>query len=181
MLIGWNPFICFSATNIFLKSDLTRQLWSRRPWKASKDPISLKRGGVLCFWNPSPNDRFRDKGSIATLRRLQWLLRGSRKLNIKKGIDRIALVIAIHAILPSFIVGHGYLAKELITVTPEYKEWKKTLPLLITSGQKRIPPHKYAFRFLYRGIIFPPLPQNGNIPTSGNLSSADCCLLFLFL
>ena len=45
-------------------------------------------------------------------------------MNIKKGIDRIALVIAILAALLIFYRAGNYLEKELTTVTPEYKEWQ---------------------------------------------------------
>ncbi len=46
-------------------------------------------------------------------------------MNIIKGIDRIALVLAIIAGVLGFFVGGGLISEELRTETPEYKEWKQ--------------------------------------------------------
>ena len=46
-------------------------------------------------------------------------------MNITKGIDRIALVIAIITIIPGFILGRYITYEEFKTITPEYKKWEK--------------------------------------------------------
>ncbi|MBE9569187.1 MAG: hypothetical protein IMF11_01050, partial [Proteobacteria bacterium] len=46
-------------------------------------------------------------------------------MNIIKGIDRIALVIAIIAILPGFGIGFNFINAEFKTVSPEYEKWEE--------------------------------------------------------
>ena len=46
-------------------------------------------------------------------------------MNIIRGIDRIALVLAIIAIVPGFFVGGYYVSEQFSTITPEYKEWEE--------------------------------------------------------
>ncbi|MBA3018830.1 hypothetical protein KKG29_05670 [Patescibacteria group bacterium] len=46
-------------------------------------------------------------------------------MNIKKGIKRIALVIAIVAIVPGFFGGGSFVFETCKTETPEHKAWQK--------------------------------------------------------
>jgi hypothetical protein len=46
-------------------------------------------------------------------------------MNIKKGMERIALVIAIVAIVPGFILGVEFVSETCKTETPEHKAWQK--------------------------------------------------------
>lgn len=46
-------------------------------------------------------------------------------MNIKKGMKRIALVIAIVAIVPGFVMGVEFVSDTCKTETPEYKAWLK--------------------------------------------------------
>lgn len=46
-------------------------------------------------------------------------------MNIIKGIDRIALIIAIIALFPGFMGGVSFTQEKFKMVTPEYKEWVK--------------------------------------------------------
>jgi len=46
-------------------------------------------------------------------------------MNIKKGMERIALVIAIVAIVPGFVMGVEFVSETCKTETPEHKAWQK--------------------------------------------------------
>ena len=46
-------------------------------------------------------------------------------MNIIKGLDRIALVIAILVIVPGFMVGYSAHQEIKKTLTPQYQEWSK--------------------------------------------------------
>ena len=47
-------------------------------------------------------------------------------MNIIKGIDRIAFLLALIAIIPGFITGWVIIQKKIRNVTPEYQAWEKT-------------------------------------------------------
>jgi hypothetical protein len=63
------------------------------------------------------------KAQFLTLR--GWVLCLEHTMNVTKGLDRIALVIAVMAMLPSFIGGMQITYEVLKTETHEYKVWKK--------------------------------------------------------
>lgn len=46
-------------------------------------------------------------------------------MNMIKGLDRIALVLAIIAIVPSFLASYVYLQDALITLNPMHEAWEK--------------------------------------------------------
>jgi amino acid transporter len=46
-------------------------------------------------------------------------------MNIKKGMERIVLIIAIVAIVPGFILGGTFVLSTCKTETPEHKAWQK--------------------------------------------------------
>jgi len=48
-------------------------------------------------------------------------------MNIKKGMERIALIIAIVAIVPGLILGGSFVEKKCKTETTEHKLWQKKI------------------------------------------------------
>ncbi len=57
-------------------------------------------------------------------------------MNVIRGLDRIALVIAVIAILPGFGVGVSFIQENRTTLTPEYEERQKKLEKLKDEGRK---------------------------------------------
>lgn len=45
-------------------------------------------------------------------------------MNFIKGMDRLAMVIAIISLIPAFLIGWAYTHDHFKTVTPEYNKWE---------------------------------------------------------
>jgi len=62
-----------------------------------------------------------------------WVIEGVinnhhlKQIDLIKGFDRIAMVIAIIAIIPSFLIGMYITKDKFRTLLPEYKAWEKKL------------------------------------------------------
>ena len=85
-------------------------------------PVDL---GDFLFWGILP---------IVIFWGIVWVIQGvinnhhlkQKDIDLIKGFDRIAMVIAIIAIIPSFLIGI-YTIKEFRTLLPEYKAWETKL------------------------------------------------------
>jgi len=58
-------------------------------------------------------------------------------MNIKKGMERIALIIAIVAIVPGLFLGVEFVSDKCRTETPEYKAWLKKTEELYPNWNNR--------------------------------------------